>query len=305
MTDDGYAFDITSVVVDPRANRVSVGINAGLVEATDFLATRYGEVAHAWSDIRQPGELLCTTLACGTRGGVRIEHYDLRSACTGGFIVRARASATSAWRRYMMTAGHCINYAGGVGNDYPWLNGNKTIQWGNNVASSLMWTDCGTLKKCSYQDVGMFGLGASVPTIRNTYFLEQDSVASITGWKIRRDQVIGQIVGRQGRVSGLSWGPIHSKPHSVSWSCGYDACVQYDVVRVEMPSSKGDSGAGVFRKRTSLSSDVYEAFGILSSKSNNGVYTHYYDIDSISATHPPGGLWDVEPCVSSTCPLAN
>jgi hypothetical protein len=168
-----------------------------------------------------------------------------------------------------------------------------------------MWTDCGTLKKCSYQDVGIFGLGASVPTIRNTYFLEQDSVASITGWKIRRDQVIGQIVGRQGRVSGLSWGPIHSKPHSVSWSCGYDACVQYDVVRVEMPSSKGDSGAGVFRKRTSLSSDVYEAFGILSSKSNNGVYTHYYDIDSISATHPPGGLWDVEPCVSSTCPLAN
>ncbi len=157
---------------------------------------------------------------------------------------------------------------------------------------------------CVYNDLGYFSIGSSPPTDWNDYFW-----AGSPGWvninarTPKGNQLVGQVVWRYGRTSGLDAGAISAKPTFVTQDTCTPTftCRNYNAIEVDLASAPGDSGSGFFR----LYSGPYgDAFGILSFGKTGAGNTYYYSWDQPFY----GGVnftdqRNVYTCAAAGCPL--
>jgi hypothetical protein len=293
--------DLTLVTVDPRTNRVQIGVAADVKAARSEFEAKYGGAVSVELVVPEPGEHFCTKNDCGTKGGLVIKKGSL--TCTSGFLVKARKN-NGAWSRYMLTAGHCIHDTGGIASTASWKNGAGTTTWGRSQGHSFWEWECEGWTHCWDNDLGLFALGGNVPATRNEYFIGGGSVA-ITGSKTKANQLVGQTVWRHGTTSGLGSAAIAAKPNFYAYSCFPHTCKHFNVVKVGHGSAKGDSGSGYYRMYTQDGITKRDAYGILSLGPPGGSETYYYawneyfDDDSNDVCD----VWEVQPCTSGTCPL--
>lgn len=158
---------------------------------------------------------------------------------------------------------------------------------------------------CVYNDLGLIGVGSASPSAWNLYYA--GGSVEIDGRKTKSNQLIGQVVYRNGWTSGLDAGTISAKPSYVTMASadcapGY-TCRNYNPIEVDLDSDHGDSGAGFYR----VQSDGFggynnNGYGILSFGKPG--YTYYYAWDQ-----PFYADWNftdertVYPCITADCPL--
>jgi hypothetical protein len=285
-----HDFDVKSVYVDPRRNRVIMGISQGLDVATDYYSGRLGSglVDFEYEDPGAGGGLLaCTKNDCGTKGGLTIKHVFSTgfTRCTSRFLVRRDGSSA----KYVLTAGHCVAAWGGTTTTVPWKNGAENITWGKSLNYEFdpsHWV---------FNDQGVFSLGGIVPSAWNEYYTGSPLPVEIVGELPAAQQVDGIAVCRHGYASGWGCGTV---TRSDLWIKLHDGTILSNTWEVRHQSAKGDSGAGyIFRTVYG----VYLGAGILSSGENRaGVdYTYYFpllfDIRGVE------GYWAIHPCATTTC----
>lgn len=139
--------------------------------------------------------------------------------CTTGFLVRAKPQYGT-WKHYILTAGHCVAHSGGTANNVNWENGAGTVVCGHNQAMDFWDQDgCGFLNTCRSNDLGLVGMGNASPSDWNEYLTGTESHVPITDTTTRGNQLIGQVVFRHGRTSGLDSGDIVDKTNAWSYGC--------------------------------------------------------------------------------------
>jgi hypothetical protein len=293
-----YPFEVVRVEVNPRTNRVEVGVASGVDAAEDYFDALYGGRVAVVSEALEPMLTYCSTNDCGTKGGVAANHLDPLAGCTTGFLVQAH-KGSGAWNRFMYTAGHCINGAGGIGNTNAWTNGAGNTTWGTNKASSYFLFDCGWWKKCRNGDQGLFALGGQAPANWNKYVIGSSSVEiDGYGWA-----TVGQIVWRNGRTTGLRSGGVTQIPEYVAYSCLPWTCYDYGLAKVDVASDHGDSGSGFYRLYTSGGVTHRSAYGVLSGGPTANQSPTYYSEYFSSLDSSDGSSWHFVPCIAATCPL--
>jgi hypothetical protein len=294
--------------VNPRTNNVDVGVADNLDAARLLLHARYGDDVSVALEPLTTGQLLCTEDDCGTKGGLVIDHNSPNAGCTSGFLSRAKQGSSGSWNGYIYTAGHCIDAAGGVGNTNNWHNGAGTTTWGRNKAEPEIWYECGFFTLCLDMDQGLVGLGTAVPSQWNRYFIGGGSTVAINARTFNMNQLIGQVVNRYGRTSGLDAGTINDKPEYFATSVGGYTHLQYNVIKVGMASNYGDSGAGYYRLYTSSGTTYRSAYGSLSSGPYPGSSPTYYTpwdvhLDGKGGNGEAWARWYIEPCITVGCGL--
>lgn len=297
---------LTRVSVNPKTNRVDLGVDGDVDNATEHYRRLYGDIVTVKYEPLQSAEFLCTTDDCGTKGGLSVDHFTggkQDSGCTSGFVPRYRYPGGS-WKYGILTAGHCIKDAGGVNNANSWQNGAGTIVWGNNKAQDFWWNDCSFSTLCNYNDEGLFGLGGVSPGTWNKYKIGGSSSVAIDAWTDRYYQLIGQIVYRHGRTTGQRSGAITDKPEVYSYYCPFPTnCVRYGLVRVDVASDRGDSGAGFYRLYSTGGIWHRSAYGILSAGPPGSSPTYYVDAagDMDLEPLPTSNNIHVFPCITAGC----
>lgn len=147
-------------------------------------------------------------------------------------------------------------------------------------------------------DVGLFGVGSTVPTRWNEYFAGPSDIRLITGETASTSQAPGHVVCRHGITSLFDCGAIQRTELTIQIP---NAPRYLRVTEVRLASAPGDSGAGFIR---TLQNPVrYVAYGILSGgATRNGVaYTYYYPT-SFDITGGDTGTIRYHPCATTTCP---
>lgn len=296
-----YPFEIVRVSVNPRTNRVEVGVATGVEAATQYFADAYGDMVKVQYEPLGEMTFLCSKWDCGTKGGVAAWHWTPDNGCTTGFLVQAH-KGLGAWNHYMLTAGHCIDGTGGLSNPNPWQNWVGTVVWGTNKANEHYLYECGFWKKCRNGDQGLFGLGGRTLSSWNRYVIGSGHVP-IDGATIDWNQYVGQVLWRHGLDSGLDSGAITDKPEYVAFSCGFYTCYDYGLAVVNMPSGPGDSGAGFYRLYTSSGVTHRSAYGVLSGVPKGQTSPTYYSSYHSSLDSADGSGWHFVPCITATCPL--
>jgi hypothetical protein len=301
----------TRVSVNPMTNKVDVGVSGSVEEARKLLFARYGAMVAVHDEPLTDDSFLCNVNDCGTKGGLTADHSSPSAGCTTGFVVQAKKGWSGTWSRYMMTAGHCIDNAGGVGNSNPWKNG-VGATWGTSRAQDFWSHECGFWIKCISNDIGLFAVGATTSP-RHRYVIGTSDVPINHATK-SASQLVGQIVYRHGRSSALDSGAINDIPVYRSFSCGLYTCRQYGVVKVNMASLGGDSGSGFYRLYSSGGTTYRSAYGILSGGPHGQSPTYYtswnthWSADRAGSTldaqdGTPGNRWYAEVCITSGCAL--
>jgi hypothetical protein len=245
--------------IDPASARVEVAVQAGGAPAPEgTLEERYGDGlivrVEDWA-----GELLaCDVTSCGTRGGLAARVPGV-AACTTGFVAKDIPTVPYAPTYQMVTAGHCIRTAGGVGSG-PWRNGALSLTWGTSTRQYF--------HDMAVTDAGRFGLGSNVPSVRNSYYVGGGSVVGISARMSDAGQAVGKVVCRHGVVSGYGCGVIRATERRVVLS---GTTIQR-LWKVQLRSQHGDSGAGFIHQPAPR--EPWQAAGILSGGSYDGT-THY------------------------------
>ncbi len=275
-----------SVHFDPVTQLFGVGIAEG-TEAT-ILADRSDSARlMLGSDVvLEPlpkAELLACTIAdCGTRGGLEIRGRNSPTSavwalCTSGFV--ARDKGNNAMR--MLTAGHCIEDAGGAADaDSQWRNEAQTITWGRNIAERFF---DGTTS-----DSGVFALGSNVPTTKNSYFISATNQKPIVHASTDAEQTLGMLVCRSGRASDYDCGTI-AIWHQ--WQEPKPGFILKDTIVVNVTSAHGDSGAGFIGTYDEFGNRF--AAGILSG--GDGGWTWYTGVQAAQAQ------MNIKVCTSAAC----
>lgn len=295
---------VTRVNVNPKTNRVDVGVSNDVEKVAAFFSNRYGTMVDVHLEPLGGYSLLCSVNDCGTKGGVAIDHFNPSVGCTSGFVLQAKKGDFGAWNHYMLTAGHCIAAAGGVGDSDKWQNGVGTLVWGTNKAQDYWQPECGFWTKCISNDLGLFGLGGAGSPY-NRYVIGNADVP-INQLTVYNNQLIGQVLNRHGRTSGLDAGSIAEKPEYYAYSCWPYTCKQYNLVKVNLASDHGDSGSGFYRLYSSGGVTYRSAYGALSGGPVAGASPTYYsawsaELDAQSGE--PFERWWPQLCVTSSCPL--
>jgi hypothetical protein len=245
--------------IDPASAQVEIAVEAGgLAAPAVALAERYGDGVivrvEDWT-----GELLaCDVTSCGTRGGLAARVPSV-AACTTGFVAKDIPTVPYAATYQMVTAGHCIRTAGGVGSG-PWRNGALSLTWGTSTRQYF--------HDMAVTDAGRFGLGSSVPAVRNSYYVGGGSVVGISARMSDAGQAVGKVVCRHGVVSGYGCGVIRATERRVVLS---GTTIQR-LWKVQLRSQHGDSGAGFIHQPAPR--EPWQAAGILSGGSFDGT-THF------------------------------
>jgi hypothetical protein len=288
---EASGIEIVLVAVDPRANRVEVGVASALDDAVKYLGSMFGESVMVTHRPHGHGGLLaCTVDNCETKGGLYIRKGTLAvRQCTSGFLARARKYGSSIWKKYILTAGHCLE---GTASHLKWQNGAQSITWGEDEAWHLF-NGGGILN-----DLGLIRMGNVTPARWNEYY--RPAVWPIEGSTHPSNQLIGHIVCRHGWSSGAGCGRILRRNADIK----VDGTWYYLTWEVELRSRKGDSGAGFYREIRPDNTTMLTAYGILSGGQSlsGGYLTYYYPADNVFASQGPGtGTYIIEPCTTSSC----
>jgi len=315
---------ISRLAVDVRANEVSVGVDADVQEAGPAFAKVYGELVSVY--FAKPavgGFLTCNTNYCGTKGGLPMDHDDPRVECTTGFLVKTKPHADTTYTRRILTAGHCVAGTGGASNTDDWHNATNTVTWGHNQAMDSIEYQPGEASPgcpvansvCVYNDLGLVGVGSSWPANWNQYYVGgSPGYVEIDGSTAKANQLIGHIVFRTSRTTGLASGAITDILELGVSELFTDVdcyandpiiCRRYNLIEVAVVSDHGDSGAGFYRHQPGpYGSYLRVAYGILCCGHATSPYTYYYSWDqTFYAGKYRNDRRDVFPCISSSCPL--
>jgi hypothetical protein len=108
--------------IDPKANRVHIGIDPFNEDVANGLALEFGNLVDV-SYVARESNLACNSRHdCGDppKGGIEIDHNNSPTdavACTSGFPA-GKISGAIANHWYMLTAGHCLYFGDGIGRSW-------------------------------------------------------------------------------------------------------------------------------------------------------------------------------------------
>ncbi len=245
---------LSQVGIDAATGRVHVIVAADSTDrAPETLESRYGPSVSV-ETLPVTGSLLaCTSIKdCGTKGGLAAKAGAV--VCSTGFLAQETVNVFSPVR--MVTAGHCINAAGGVNAGSTWTNELGTTTWGKGSH----------VKFDANLDGGAFSLGNSTPTAKNEYFVSTSDIRQVRGVRTNANQVVGLTVCRSGRTSLFDCGTIRAADTSVDLGAGF---IFHHMWKVQMDSDNGDSGAGFIDLSASMN-----AVGILSGGTREGIFPY-------------------------------
>jgi hypothetical protein len=254
---------MVSVGVDPRTNRVLVGVDASAIDAAPAFARAYGPRVI----VRQvsPEE---PTADCNSRddcppmkGGLKIN--GAIKACTSGFNGRPVASSSA---RYIITAGHCIRDDG---------LGSTWSHNGDDLGISIFHD----YHQNSTADVGVIAHDTTGPHY-HYYSVNNLSIRKVTAGRPNDQQPVGATICRAGQASNPEWkcGQVLQADEDVS----VGGVLLHHMWQQDFSNSMGDSGGPITNGSTS-------AMGIVSS------VWWYSTIDGIADQA------GVRPCYSITC----
>jgi hypothetical protein len=256
LRDDGIR--VVEFGIDPVTALVEIVVQrGGAASSARTLRERYGEAVVVRLDDWTGDLLACDVNSCGTLGGLASRVPGIAS-CSTGFVARDIPKVPYAPTYQMVTAGHCIRAAGGVGSG-PWRNGSLSLTWG---ASTRQY-----FHDMAVTDAGRFALGGSVPAVRNGYYVGDGSVVGIGARMSDAAQTVGKVVCRHGVASGYDCGVIRATERRVVLS---GTTIQR-LWKVQMRSDHGDSGAGFIHQPAVR--EPWQATGILSGGGLDGT-TH-------------------------------
>lgn len=266
----------TTVAIDPVTTRVEVTFQAHdpIDTAAAILREKYGELVVVLVGQGPISLLACNSVDdCGTKGGLGGHHNSPAITCTTGFV------AYHLTFKLILTAGHCIEQAGGVSNGYKWKNYLATVTWGYN--SSYQYdalSDLGTfyIPSISYYNQYFAGGPADIRTIR-------------TSERPESQMPVGLYECRSGHSSNWDCGTIHR----ANISATYDGFIHYGLWEVTPGSSYGDSGSGYVALERDDSYVI--PLGILASGVVGGSYTYF--VPAIDAN----SIFGAYVCTSSAC----
>lgn len=264
----GEQYGMTRVVIDPRVNRVVVGVREQADEVAAGLIREFGPA------IVVRNVPAAMTSGCVSRqncpdpsmkGGLRIRDTALSIDCTSGFMGR-RSSGALANEWYLITAGHCMApAAGGGGANKDWKHNGVVIGKSYNYAYyNTMRADVGVIKMSAidFPTNAVFASGTS-------------DIRSIIQSRDNGYQVVGRSVCRSVATSdNYLCGTITARDFPALIG-GYQYTHQWEMSRACMPLA-GDSGGAVMIGQ--------DAFGVVEWCEANGSGTGYATIDNIVIT---------------------
>lgn len=269
----------STVAIDPVTSRVELTVKGSdpVDEVAELLATKYGDAVVVLTTEASISALACNSQEdCGLKGGLSGRHTSPGVTCTTGFI--ARMGTTSLNR--IITAGHCIEDAGGPPNNYAWKNYSGTMFWGYNS----------TYQYDALNDIGFITVECAVAC--NKYFASGPSdirTVRLT-WATDAGMPVGRYVCRSGHTSNWDCGYINR----TDVSAVYDGLIHYGLWEVTPKSTYGDSGAGYVALEADQSYVI--PYGILSAGQTGvgALYTYYYPANN-------AGYYNTYPCTVSGC----
>ena len=261
----GLGIVVSTTAVDPKINRVAVGVSGLTSQGAQLLFDRFGPAVSAHDEVMFHAAACTGRGSCGNpmKGGLTIVGGTF--ACTSGFMGRPAAAFT---RLYVLTAGHCVE-SRGLGNS--WTHGGVVL--GTGAFEEY--------RENSPVDYG--GINDTESTTKNlVYTNANDSFRSITGRATNANQDVGDVVCRSGKNSGYDCGEISQEDYTVNFGDGTTLLHQWEV---DFGSVGGDSGAPIIFGNL--------AYGIMSG--TNGVRSNYGTIEWGQTQ------LGVRPCYSASC----
>jgi hypothetical protein len=193
-------------------------------------AAKYGPALRVVTRDERPEALACPSRnACDRplQGGVHI-HAEDGTTCTGGFNVQGGG------RNWMLTAGHCLYYAGLDPWQY-WLTKNSNGSNRTFGGAVQYWWYGGSLGR----DFAIISIDNAAENPQPTIFASS-SGRSITGTSTA---VVGQYLCKGGQTSDYQCGDVTSTSVSATYT---DGVTVRDMIRAGIYSCKGDSGGPAF-----------------------------------------------------------
>ncbi|HTE83383.1 MAG TPA: hypothetical protein VK821_01475 [Dehalococcoidia bacterium] len=258
----------TTVAIDPVTARVEARFRPSdpLDDLTALLKKKFGNLVTVLTESATGSAIACNSRDdCGTKGGLGAHHASPSVTCTTGFVSKVNGGTL----HRILTAGHCINDAGGVTNSYPWKNYLGTLTWGLNA--DFLYT--------ANEDIGTFWIGST--TTYNQYFAGGTAdIRTVRDTEASTAQMpVGRVVCVSGHTSGWGCGTIHRTNVSET----YDGFIHYGLWEFTPLENFGDSGAGVVGLETDDSYVI--PFGIAVSTGPTYTYFQPANEDSVVYTH--------------------
>ena len=273
----GKSLGLSSVWIDSRNNRVSLGLDPYTDEAASALIAKFGDLVDVSFEPLQTVDT-CTRQNCPTpmKGGLDIYNVSNplvgRQDCTSGFMSRRSASnPANSW--FMLTAGHCLWWTGG--------NGQNWNHFGNFIGSSLVYQYC---DRCS-ADVGVISMKTFETPTNRVFASGSGDIRGIIGRRSNATQTLGAGACRGGESSN-------------NYLCGTIDRVDQDVQlygpdgallwhnhrwRVNVTSQGGDSGGPVMWN--------FDSFGVVTGGQSA---TWYSTLDWINSSV------GYQPCITAS-----
>lgn len=238
-----------SVALRTELNRVELAVPSAPTAKQRAYATaaaaKYGSALRVVTRDERPAAMACPSRnACDRplQGGVHI-HANNGTTCTGGFNVQGGG------RKWMLTAGHCLYYAGFNPWQY-WLTKNSNGSNRTFGGAVQYWWYGGSAGR----DFALISVDNAAENPQPTIFADS-SGRSITGTSTA---VVGLYLCKSGQTTGYRCGNVTSTSVTVSYT---DGVTLRDMIRADIYTCKGDSGGPVFAN--------FSAYGLLSGASMN------------------------------------
>jgi hypothetical protein len=253
---------LVSVGVDPRMNRVLVGVDGSPEDAAPVFSEAYGPRVTVRQE--QPED----PTACNTRedcppmkGGITIDGNT--KLCTSGFNGRPVAASSA---RYIITAGHCIK-DDGLGSTWS----HNGVDLGISIFHDY--------HQGSSADVGVIAHNTTGPHY-HYYAVNNLSIRKVTAGRPNDQQPVGATICRAGVASNPEWkcGEVLLDDRDVE----IGGVLFHHMWKQDFSNVVGDSGGPITNGSTS-------AMGVVAS------ITFYSTIDGIADQS------GVRPCYSITC----
>ncbi len=260
-------FPVSSVDLDEVRNLVRIGVSALTPALSKALTERYGELVLVAPEPAFHVTHCVSRLHCAEpdKGGLKIIANGV--PCTSGFLGRPVGSSTPL---YVLTAGHCIQVAGGLSKI--WKHDGVTL--GDGAIEDFY--NGSNADSGAIDDVETAGKNF-------VYAGSSSDIRAITGKYSNATQAQGVVVCRSGVTSGYDCGTIAATNQSIPYDqFGYTI---HHMWTTSFPSDLGDSGGSVLY--------ASKALGIQSA--TNGVNSAYSTIDWIESESA------IRPCYTSAC----
>lgn len=250
-----------SVAVDVPTNRVVVATQRGSTDVANSLRAAYGDAVVVTYLDHAPMPMTCSPFNCPNplKGGLSITGGGY--ICTSGYFQKVGSVL------YMITGGHCLDDAGGVG--VPWYHTSL-------IGYAAHYQSAGTA------DAGL--ITSSEGGARNQVLEYVASpppwytILSLTGWTAGSSQTLGSLVCKAGQTTGWTCGTLTQKDVTVG--------NRYHLNVTTATTSGGDSGGSVIGPSTKLYGET--------SLGDSG-HDYYVTPDRVNSFF--GG----SPCVTASC----